>query len=65
MNIFVNDEETRIEPGQTLESLLSSLTGGSSVAVAVNDTVIRQDAWSDYRLQAEDRVLVIAPVQGG
>ncbi|MCW8903403.1 sulfur carrier protein ThiS [Sedimenticola sp.] len=65
MNIFVNDEETRIEPGQTLASLLADLTGGRPVAVAVNDIVIRQDEWPDYRLQAQDRVLVIAPVQGG
>lgn len=65
MNIFVNDEETRVDPDATLESLLASLTGGRSVAVAVNDTVIRQDAWSGYRLQEQDRVLVIAPVQGG
>ncbi|WP_260291181.1 sulfur carrier protein ThiS [Sedimenticola hydrogenitrophicus] len=65
MNIYVNDEETRIDSGQTLASLLASLTGGRQVAVAVNDTVIRQDAWSDYRLQDRDRVLVIAPVQGG
>lgn len=65
MNIFVNDEETRVDPDATLESLLTSLPGGRSVAVAVNDTVIRQDEWPDYRLQAQDRVLVIAPVQGG
>jgi sulfur carrier protein len=65
MNIYVNDEETRIDPGQTLASLLADLSGGRQVAVAVNDTVIRQDEWSGYRLQDRDRVLVIAPVQGG
>lgn len=65
MNIYVNDEETRVEPGQTLEALLTRLTGGRNVAVAVNDTVIRQEEWSAYRLQERDRVLVIAPVQGG
>jgi sulfur carrier protein len=65
MNIYVNDEETRIDSGQTLASLLADLSGGRQVAVAVNDTVIRQDEWSGYRLQDRDRVLVIAPVQGG
>ncbi|WP_275096694.1 sulfur carrier protein ThiS [Sedimenticola hydrogenitrophicus] len=65
MNIYVNDEETRIDSGQTLASLLASLSGGRQVAVAVNDTVIRQEEWSDYPLQDQDRVLVIAPVQGG
>ena len=65
MKIYVNDEETRIETNQTLESLLSQLPGGRQVAVAVNDSVIRQGEWSDYRLQEDDRVLVIAPVQGG
>ncbi|AKH19082.1 sulfur carrier protein ThiS [Sedimenticola thiotaurini] len=65
MYIFVNDEETRIEPDTTLEALLTGLTGGRNVAVAVNDTVIRQDEWPGYRLQEQDRVLIIAPVQGG
>lgn len=65
MNIYVNDEETRIGPDQTLASLLADLTGGRQVAVAVNDSVIRQAEWSGYRLQEDDRVLVIAPVQGG
>ncbi len=65
MYIFVNDEKTRIEPGTTLAALLTRLVGERSVAVAVNDTVVRQDEWPGYRLQEQDRVLVIAPVQGG
>ncbi|MCW8882051.1 sulfur carrier protein ThiS [Sedimenticola selenatireducens] len=65
MHIYVNDEETPIESGETLDSLLSRLTSGGKLAVAVNDTVIRQAEWPDYQLQADDRVLLIAPVQGG
>jgi thiamine biosynthesis protein ThiS len=65
MHIYVNDEETPIESGETLASLLSRLTSGGKLAVAVNDTVIRQVEWPDYQLQAHDRVLLIAPVQGG
>lgn len=65
MHIYLNNEETSIESGETLASLLSRLTSGGKLAVAVNDSVIRQSEWSGYQLQANDRVLLIVPVQGG
>lgn len=65
MHILVNDEETPIDSGETLDTLLARLTSGGKLAVAVNDTVIRQSEWSGYQLQENDRVLLIAPVQGG
>jgi len=65
MNIYVNDEETSVEPGETLASLLARIAAGANLAVAVNDTVVRQADWPEYRLQESDRLLLIAPVQGG
>ena len=65
MNIFVNDQETTVQSGETLASFLSRTAGGSNLAVAVNETVVRQAEWPEYRLQESDRVLLIAPVQGG
>lgn len=64
MNIYVNDEETQVAADSTLQSFLSSVAAGN-LAVAVNETVIAQDQWSGYTLQENDRVLLIAPVQGG
>ncbi|MCW8906086.1 MAG: sulfur carrier protein ThiS [Sedimenticola sp.] len=65
MNIYVNDEETTVEPGETLASFLSRTAAGGNLAVAVNDTVVRQAEWPEYRLQESDRLLLIVPVQGG
>ena len=65
MNIFVNDEKIMVESEATLASILSHLKPSRKLAVAVNDTVIQQLDWYTYRLQDNDRVLLIAPIQGG
>jgi len=35
------------------------------VAVAVNGTVVRRDAWGTTQLSPEDEVEIIKPLQGG
>ena len=35
------------------------------VAVAVNESVIARRAWADYRIQANDQVLIITATAGG
>ena len=39
--------------------------GADRIAVAVNDAVVRRGDWAAYRLNDDDRVLLIAPIQGG
>ena len=46
-----------IEPGNEKET--------SGVAVALNDSVVRQQDWEDVRLADEDRVEVIEAQPGG
>lgn len=67
MHIYVNDEPTPIEPGLTLAGLLAEkgMGQGQSLAVAVNDTVVSKGEWDHLELQADDRLLLIAPVGGG
>ena len=65
MQIYVNDEAAEVTGGQTLADLLAERAAGQRWAVAVNETVVRQDEWAGYALQENDRVLLIAPVQGG
>lgn len=67
MNIYVNDELTQIESGQTLATFIQQKDLGKtkSLAVAVNDSVISKGDWSNHQLQADDRLLLIAPVSGG
>ena len=67
MRVYVNDEGIEIEEGATVSSLLDSmaLEGVSGVAVAVNDEVISRSDWARQPLAVGDRVLLIAPIQGG
>jgi sulfur carrier protein len=67
MNIYVNDAPTQTESDQTLAAFLfqMELDQTKSLAVAVNDNVISKTDWSNHQLQAEDRLLLIAPVSGG
>jgi len=67
MNIYVNDEPTQTESNQSLAAFLANmeLDLTKSLAVAINDNVISKSDWSNHQLQAEDRLLLIAPVSGG
>ncbi len=68
--IYINGDEVSMAVGTTIaDALLQHLdidpqhTRG--VAVAVNDEVVRREAWQDVALQADDRIEVITARQGG
>ncbi|MFE6336279.1 sulfur carrier protein ThiS [Streptomyces sp. NPDC057806] len=66
MNISVNGERRRIEPGTALDALVKSLTAApSGVAAALNETVVPRAQWSSTSLSEGDRVEVLTAVQGG
>lgn len=54
MNISVNGEPRRIEPGTGLDALVRSLTPApSGVAAALNETVVPRARWSATALSEE------------
>ena len=67
IRILLNDEEISVLQGHTVDALLQelSLDDLQRVAVAVNDTVVSRCDWSTHQLSDNDRVLMIAPIQGG
>jgi sulfur carrier protein len=66
MNISVNGEPRRIEPGTALDAVVKSLTAApSGVAAALNETVVPRTRWSATALAEGDRVEVLTAVQGG
>ncbi|MCB1751402.1 MAG: sulfur carrier protein ThiS [Gammaproteobacteria bacterium] len=67
IRIILNDDEITLDQGDTVDALLQQLSMDhpERIAIAVNDSVVRRSDWSSYRLNDNDRVLMIAPVQGG
>jgi sulfur carrier protein len=67
MNLYVNNELTQTESNQSLAAFLANmeLDLTKSLAVAINDNVISKSNWPSHQLQADDRLLLIAPVSGG
>ncbi len=67
MRVYVNDEGVDLAEGASVSALLEAmaLAGLSGVAVAVNDEVVPRGDWGSSPLKAGDRVLLIAPIQGG
>ncbi|MFF9812732.1 sulfur carrier protein ThiS [Streptomyces sp. NPDC014006] len=66
MNISVNGEPRRVEPGTALDAVVQSLTAApSGVAAALNETVVPRTQWSTTALADGDRVEVLTAVQGG
>lgn len=67
VKIILNNEEMSIKVGRTVEALLKQLEMDRSerIAIAVNDQVVSRSDWPNHQLRDNDRVLVIAPIQGG
>lgn len=67
MKFSINEEECQWAQAPTLEEVLAirNLLDRSGLAVAVNEEVISRHSWKDYRIQDNDKVLVITATSGG
>ena len=65
MQVFVNGEPVTVEPGRLNEILLSLGYECEKVAVAVNETFVPRQTWEFRELESDDRVDVLAAIQGG
>lgn len=69
ISLTVNGEARTVPPEYPLVRLLTDLEidpeETSGVAVAINESVIRRQDWSDVRLSSGDTVEVIQAQQGG
>ncbi len=66
MKLRINGEVTEAEEGASVSDLLEKLghTPGS-VVVAINEQFIPRPRHPDTQLQANDRIEILAPMQGG
>jgi sulfur carrier protein len=67
MEITVNNQSKQISESCTIQQLLNEVVGNKQkgIAVAVNQTVISKQKWSDFYLKQNDSVLIIKATQGG
>ena len=66
MNIFLNQEEiTIIDSSSILDLVMVQNLPLSSIAVAVNNQIIKRDMWESTKLMESDRVTIIIATFGG
>lgn len=67
MNVIVNGERRKLEPGTTVGDVVRSIPGLSErgTAVALNGEVVARRAWDEVRVAEGDRLEVLTAVQGG
>jgi sulfur carrier protein len=67
MDIFINNEKTEVDQGQTLRILLTDLkiVNPKGIAIAINNNVIPKAVWDNHSLQEQDRISIIRATQGG
>ena len=66
MQIVLNGQIRRLEPGTTLAALVASLDlGGRRMAVEINEEVIPRSEYADLVLSEGDRVEIVHAVGGG
>ena len=59
------EEELHVATVAALVVLKTEQTHGRGIAVALNGTVLRRDAWATTALKAGDRVEIVRVLQGG
>ena len=68
MNVTINGEPHRLQPGATVASVIELLDvapGARGVAVALDGEVVTRGRWSETELRDGARVEVVAAIQGG
>ena len=65
MRVMINGEPHDYEEGCSLPQVLASYEMRGSVAVAVNERLVRRASWQDYCVQDGDRIEIVRAVVGG
>lgn len=65
MQVFVNGEPVTVKPSRLSEILVSLGYECEKVAVAVNETFVPRQVWESRELKKDDRLDVLAAIQGG
>jgi sulfur carrier protein len=66
MTITVNGETREVAEETTLLSLIEQLgLEGKVMAAAVNMQIVKQEAWGEHRLSADDKIELLDFVGGG
>lgn len=66
MKIFLNQEEMNIKDSSTISELIAVQDLPlSSIAVAVNNQIIKRELWATSTLNESDRVTIIIATFGG
>ena len=65
MEILLNGERVSLDVDVLADAVAALGFTEARVAVAVNETFVARAQWPSYRLQAEDRLEVLSPIEGG
>lgn len=65
MEILLNGERVSLEVDVLADAVAALGFAEARVAVAVNETFVARAQWPSYRLQTEDRLEVLSPIEGG
>lgn len=65
MEILLNGERVSLQVDVLADAVAELGFAEARVAIAVNETFVARVQWPSYRLQAEDRLEVLSPIEGG
>ena len=66
MKLLINSEQKDFS-GKNISELVQSLqmTSTNGIAMAVNEKVVPKNEWVKFRLNENDKILIIKATQGG
>ncbi|MEK6616834.1 MAG: sulfur carrier protein ThiS [Bacteroidota bacterium] len=66
MNLIINSEPKQFS-GENISELVETLKmlSTNGIALAVNDKVVSKTDWNNFKLNDNDKILIIKATQGG
>jgi sulfur carrier protein len=67
MTLTVNNQPFDIQPGASLETLLTqlALANQKGIAVAVHNAIVPRAAWAQFVLSGQEKITILQATQGG
>ncbi len=65
MEILVNGEPVSLDVDLLADAVAALGFAERQVAIAVNEAFVAKAEWQSFRLQAQDRLDVLTPIEGG
>jgi len=66
MQVIINDKSQELNENSSISNALKAIgMEPKGIAIAVNFSVVSKDEWDNFKLNENDKIMIIRATQGG